>query len=152
MNYDLIETSTAEGQPYFLYLFAEGAQAWRFTSRAGDWVSPAGAIADETANLTWTASAVSHGSILQSSDLRFGHSVFIHRLGEAIGGQVGFEQARHLGLGNGAGEAAIGPPVGGAGYHPSTPFCSNYLPCGIDNYFHSVLFPGHPAIYFSSPT
>ena len=70
MNYDQLEASTADGQRYFLYLFAEGASAWRFTSRASDWISPAGAIADETEDLTWEASAVSHGSIIQSSDPR----------------------------------------------------------------------------------
>ena len=70
MSYDLIETTTAEGRPYFLYLFADGNQLWRFTSRAGDWTSPAGAIADGGEELIWTASPVSHGSILQSSDPR----------------------------------------------------------------------------------
>jgi uncharacterized phage protein (TIGR02218 family) len=70
MSYGLIETATAEGRPYFLYLFAEGAHLWRFTSRASAWVSPAGAIAEETEDLIWAASAVSHGSILQSSDPR----------------------------------------------------------------------------------
>ena len=66
MSYDLIETATAEGRPCFLYLFAEGAQVWRFTSRASAWMSPAGAIAGETGDLIWVASAVSHGAILQS--------------------------------------------------------------------------------------
>ena len=42
MTYDLAETSTAEGRPYFLYLFAEGDSAWRFTSRASAWTSPPG--------------------------------------------------------------------------------------------------------------
>ena len=70
MTYDLYESSTAEGRPYFLYLFAENAVAWRFTSRASDWTSPAGAIADETEDLVWTASAVSHGPVVQSSDPR----------------------------------------------------------------------------------
>lgn len=70
MSYDLIETATAEGRPYFLYHFAEGAQAWRFTSRAGDWTSPAGAIEAESGKLIWAASSVAHGSILQSSDPR----------------------------------------------------------------------------------
>lgn len=70
MTYDLAETSTAEGQPYFLYLFAEGDQVWRFTSRAASWTSPAGTIADEAEDLTWEASAVSHGSVVQSSDPR----------------------------------------------------------------------------------
>ena len=70
MTYDLAETSTAEGRPYFLYLFAEGDQVWRFTSRATEWTSPAGAIADETEDLIWDPSPVSHGSVVQSSDPR----------------------------------------------------------------------------------
>jgi hypothetical protein len=70
MTYDLAETSTAEGRPYFLYLFAEGDHVWRFTSRAAAWTSPAGAIADEAEDLIWDPSAVSHGSVVQSSDPR----------------------------------------------------------------------------------
>lgn len=70
MTYDALEAATSEGRPYFLYLFTEEATLWRFTSRATDWVSPMGAIADETADLVWTASPVSHGSIVQSSDPR----------------------------------------------------------------------------------
>ena len=70
MTYDVLESSTAEGRPYFLYLFAEGPTVCRFTSRASDWTSPAGAIADETEDLVWTASAVSHGPVVQSSDPR----------------------------------------------------------------------------------
>jgi hypothetical protein len=34
MTYASIESSPAEGRPYFLYQFIEGAQVWRFTSRA----------------------------------------------------------------------------------------------------------------------
>jgi uncharacterized phage protein (TIGR02218 family) len=70
MTYDLAETSTAEGRPYFLYLFAEGDTAWRFTSRASAWTSPASAIGDETGDLVWEPSALSHGSVVQSSDPR----------------------------------------------------------------------------------
>lgn len=70
MTYDSLETSTAEGRPYFLYLFAEGSTLWRFTSRASDWVSPTGAIAGESQDLIWTASSLSHGSVVQSSDPR----------------------------------------------------------------------------------
>jgi len=70
MTYGTLEASTAEGQPYFLYLFAEGAVVWRFTSRASAWISPAGAIADEAQDLTWVASAISHGPIVRSCDPR----------------------------------------------------------------------------------
>lgn len=70
MTYELADISTAEGRPYFLYLFTEGDQVWRFTSRATGWASPAGAIADETEDLLWEPSAVSHGSVVQSSDPR----------------------------------------------------------------------------------
>ena len=52
MTYDIAETSTAEGRPYFLCLFAVGDQVWRCTSRAAAWTSPAGAIEDETEDLT----------------------------------------------------------------------------------------------------
>ena len=50
--------------------FAEGDAAWRFTSRASAWTSPVGAIGDETEDLVWEPSAVSHGSVVQSSDPR----------------------------------------------------------------------------------
>jgi uncharacterized phage protein (TIGR02218 family) len=69
-SYDTLETSSAEGRPYFLYLFAEGASLWRFTSRAVDWAAPAGAIAGEPGETIWTASSLSHGSVVQSSDPR----------------------------------------------------------------------------------
>lgn len=68
MTYTTIETSPAEGRPYFLYQFVEGGQVWRFTSRATDWVSPAGAIADETEDLGWQAAGIGHGRITQSPD------------------------------------------------------------------------------------
>jgi uncharacterized phage protein (TIGR02218 family) len=70
MTYDLLETSTAEARPLFLYRFAEGASLWRFTSRAADWVVPAGPFADGTGDTTWTASAPSHGNVIQSGDPR----------------------------------------------------------------------------------
>lgn len=70
MTYDLIETSTDEGRPLYLYRFAEGPAIWRFTSRAADWVVPAGTLADEPDDTTWTASALSHGNVVQSGDPR----------------------------------------------------------------------------------
>ena len=45
MTYATIESSTAEGRPYFLYQFVEGDLVWRFTSRATDWTSPASGAA-----------------------------------------------------------------------------------------------------------
>ena len=68
MSYGTIDESTAEGRPLFLYQFVEGAEAWRFTSRATEWVSPAGAIADETEDLTWAPAVIAHGTITQSPD------------------------------------------------------------------------------------
>lgn len=65
-----LEASVADGRPYYLYRFTEGALDWRFTNRATDWVSPAGAIPGEAEALTWTASALAHGSIVQSGDPR----------------------------------------------------------------------------------
>ncbi|MEX0368802.1 MAG: phage BR0599 family protein [Ruegeria sp.] len=70
MTYDQLETSTAEGRPLFLYRFAEGSETWRFTNRATDWVVPGGTLADEPGDTTWTASALSHGSVIQSGDPR----------------------------------------------------------------------------------
>ena len=49
MTYDLIEASTAEGRPYYLYQFIEGDAVWRFTSRASDWIS----ATTEGGDLTW---------------------------------------------------------------------------------------------------
>ncbi len=69
-TYDDLETSTAEGRPFFLYRFAEGSDLWRFTSRATDWVVPAGTLADEAGAMTWTASPLSHGNVVQSGDPR----------------------------------------------------------------------------------
>lgn len=70
MTYDMYETSTAEGRPLFLYRFAEGAEVWRFAGRVSDWIAPSGTFADEPSNTTWTASALSHGNIIQSGDPR----------------------------------------------------------------------------------
>jgi uncharacterized phage protein (TIGR02218 family) len=68
MTYDLIEASTAEGRPYYLYQFIEGEQIWRFTSRAGDWIS----AASEGGDLVWEAAAISHGDVVQSSEIERG--------------------------------------------------------------------------------
>lgn len=70
MTYSDLEASVADGRPYHLYLFAEGAQLWRFTSLAEDWTSPPGAADASGSEQTWTASAVSHGPIQQSGDPR----------------------------------------------------------------------------------
>jgi uncharacterized phage protein (TIGR02218 family) len=68
MTYDAIEASTAEGRPYYLYQFIEGEQIWRFTSRAGDWIS----AASEGGDLVWEAAAISHGDVVQSSEIERG--------------------------------------------------------------------------------
>jgi uncharacterized phage protein (TIGR02218 family) len=68
MSYDSIETSTAEGRPYFLYQFVEGEQVWRFTSRPEDWLS-AGNGGDI---ITWQAAAVAHGDVVQTSEIERG--------------------------------------------------------------------------------
>lgn len=65
MSYDAIETSTANGRPFFLYQFSQGASVWRFTSRANDWVSQNDA-GDE---ILWTASAIAHGDVVQSAEI-----------------------------------------------------------------------------------
>jgi len=70
MSYDLLETSNAEGRPLFLYRFTEEAAVWRFVGRVSDWVVPGGTLPDEPADTTWTASAVSHGNVVQSGDPR----------------------------------------------------------------------------------
>ena len=64
----LIEASTAEGRPYYLYQFIEGEQIWRFTSRAGDWIS----AASEGGDLVWEAAAISHGDVVQTSEIERG--------------------------------------------------------------------------------
>lgn len=70
MSYDTFETSIAEARPIFLYRFAEGPEVWRFAARAEDWTVPGGALADEPEEAVWTASALSHGNVVQSGDPR----------------------------------------------------------------------------------
>jgi uncharacterized phage protein (TIGR02218 family) len=68
MTYATIETSSAEGRPYFLYQFAEGDQVWRFTSRSTLWTSAGsgGAV------LFWEPAAVAHGDVVQTSEIERG--------------------------------------------------------------------------------
>ena len=68
MTYATIEASPAEGRPYFLYQFVEGAQIWRFTSRATAWTS-AGSGGEE---ITWESAAVAHGDVVQTSEIERG--------------------------------------------------------------------------------
>jgi len=68
MTFDEIEASAADGGPYFLYLFIEGDQAWRFTSRAQDWLSPGGAVGGDPTPRLWAARAISHERITHSGD------------------------------------------------------------------------------------
>ena len=68
MTYATIEFSTAEGRPYYLYQFVEGDQVWRFTSRATDWTS----AASEGDAITWEAAAISHGDVVQTSEIERG--------------------------------------------------------------------------------
>jgi uncharacterized phage protein (TIGR02218 family) len=68
MTYASIESSPAEGRPYFLYQFIEGAQVWRFTSRAGAWTS-AGSGGEA---ITWDPAAVAHGDVVQTSEIERG--------------------------------------------------------------------------------
>ena len=68
MSYDTIEASTAAGRPYFLYQFIEATQVWRFASRAADWIS-AGSGGDI---ITWDAAALSHGDVVQTSEIERG--------------------------------------------------------------------------------
>lgn len=68
MTYATIESSTAEGRPYYLYQFVEGDQLWRFTSRATDWTS----AASEGYAITWEAAAISHGDVVQTSEIERG--------------------------------------------------------------------------------
>lgn len=73
LTYDELEAYTAEGRPFFLYQFSQGETHWRLTSRATDWITPPGVLGGEDGeedSLTWAASAVSHGRLLQSSDAR----------------------------------------------------------------------------------
>ena len=68
MTYATIESSTAEGRPYYLYQFVEGDQVWRFTSRAADWTS----AASEGDAITWEPAAVAHGDVVQTSEIERG--------------------------------------------------------------------------------
>lgn len=68
MTYTTIETSPADGRPYYLYQFVEGDQVWRFTSRATTWTS-AGSGGTE---ITWEPAAVSHGDVVQTSEIERG--------------------------------------------------------------------------------
>jgi uncharacterized phage protein (TIGR02218 family) len=68
MSYASIESSPAEGRPYYLYQFVEGSELWRFTGRATDWISTGG----DGAQITWQAAAVAHGDVVQTSDLERG--------------------------------------------------------------------------------
>jgi uncharacterized phage protein (TIGR02218 family) len=68
MSYASIESSPAEGRPYYLYQFIEGSELWRFTSRATDWISTGG----DGAQITWQAAAVAHGDVVQTSDMERG--------------------------------------------------------------------------------
>ena len=68
MTYSSIETSVAEGRPYFLYQFVEGDQVSRFTSRTAAWTS---AGSGGTA-ITWEPAAVAHGDVVQTSEIERG--------------------------------------------------------------------------------
>ena len=68
MTYTTIEASPAEGRPYFLYQFVEGAQVWRFTSRATAWTSAGSGGAE----ITWEPAAVAHGDVVQTSEIERG--------------------------------------------------------------------------------
>ena len=68
MTYATVESSAAEGRPYYLYQFVEGSEVWRFTSRATDWAS-AGSGGE---TITWEAAAVAHGDVVQTSEIERG--------------------------------------------------------------------------------
>jgi hypothetical protein len=68
MTYALLESSVAEGRPYYLYQFVEGEQVWRFTSRATAWIST-GSGGD---TITWEPAAVAHGDVVQTSEIERG--------------------------------------------------------------------------------
>ncbi len=68
MTYDTIEASVADGRPYYLYQFVEGAEVWRFTSRATDWISAGSGGAE----FVWQAAAVAHGDVVQTSEIERG--------------------------------------------------------------------------------
>ena len=80
MTYDAIEASTAEGRPYYLYQFIEGDAVWRFTSRASDWIS----AASEGGDLVWEAAAISHGDVVQSSEIERGRLEITFPLSQAF--------------------------------------------------------------------
>lgn len=64
MSYESEDTSIEGGQPFFLYQFAQDSTVWRFTSRSTDWI-----VVDGEDEIVWTASAVSHGDVVQSDDI-----------------------------------------------------------------------------------
>ncbi|MCC5989493.1 MAG: phage BR0599 family protein [Pararhodobacter sp.] len=68
MTYANIESSPAEGRPYFLYQFVEGDQVWLFTSRATAWASTSSG-GDQ---ITWEPAAVAHGDVVQTSEIERG--------------------------------------------------------------------------------
>ncbi|WP_210879931.1 phage BR0599 family protein [Roseovarius autotrophicus] len=68
MTYASLESSVAEGRPYFLYQFVEGDQVWRFTSRSTPWTS-AGSGGDM---ISWEPAAVAHGDVVQTSEIERG--------------------------------------------------------------------------------
>lgn len=68
MTYDTIEASAAEGRPYYLYQFIEGTEVWRFTGRATDWISAGSGGAE----FVWQAAAISHGDVIQTSEIQRG--------------------------------------------------------------------------------
>ncbi|WP_210877677.1 phage BR0599 family protein [Roseovarius autotrophicus] len=68
MTYSSIESSTADGRPYYLYQFVEGEQVWRFTSRAAAWTSAGGGGTE----IIWEPAAVAHGDVVQTSEIERG--------------------------------------------------------------------------------
>ena len=68
MTYAILESSVAEGRPYYLYQFVEGTQVWRFTSRSEAWTS-VGSDGDE---ILWDPAAISHGDVVQTSEIERG--------------------------------------------------------------------------------
>jgi uncharacterized phage protein (TIGR02218 family) len=63
MSYASLETAREDGDPFFAYLFTEGAQAWRFTSAAEDWTSEAQAADASGSQQTWGSRAISHSAV-----------------------------------------------------------------------------------------
>ncbi len=68
MTYATVESSPAEGQPYFLYQFVEGDLVSRFTSRAMTWTSAGSGGAE----ITWEPAAIAHGDVVQTSEIERG--------------------------------------------------------------------------------